>query len=76
MEMLPHNKKTEVCFSCNLKDGRRFTAIADTNTYYEIHSIFMGKEEEAFNKSIQSNKKVANIVAFVIGIIVILIKKI
>lgn len=44
--VLSGGNKTEVCFSCELEDGRKFLAITDKKTYQSILAVLFQKEQE------------------------------
>ncbi len=58
--VLSGGNKTEVCFSCELEDGRKFLAITDKKTYQSILAVLFQKEQEKpSNESVfeEQNKK-------------------
>lgn len=47
--VLAGGNKKEICFACELKDGRKFMAIADSSTFHKINAL-------VFNKSTLNNQ--------------------
>lgn len=58
--VLSGGNKTEICFSCELEDGRKFLAITDKKTWQSILAGLFQKEQEKLSNEFvfeQQNKK-------------------